>query len=180
MDHTGATKIQGEKVIEFGAGGSQIDLVRKDTSGSALQKKKDVCTQRLAEKRIGAFAVGGRGVGDAYDGTRWPWRQKGRLEKRPLDLFQMGLPELQVATGDEGSPDGVVKDIFDSKLGNDAGLVVRNPKFFSHFMAPFWWKNICRFDGSEEKEELKMKYQTGSMRLAELKQNRVLQGLPLD
>lgn len=65
----------------------------------------------------------------------------------------MGLPELQVATGDEGSPDSVVKNIFDSKLGNDAGLVVRNPEFFSHFMAPFWWKNIGRFDGSEAKEE---------------------------
>lgn len=128
--------------------------MRKDTSGSALQKEKDVCTQRLAEKRIGTFAVGGRGVGDAYDGARWSWRQKGRLEKRPLDLFQMGLPELQVATGDEGSPDGVVKNIFDSKLGDDAGLVVGNPKFFCHFMAPFRWKNICRFDGSEEKEDL--------------------------
>lgn len=157
MDHTGATKIQGEEVVEFGAGGSQIDLVCKDTNGSALQKEKDVCTQRLAEKRIWAFAIGGRGVGDAYDGARWPWRQKGSLEKGPLDLFQMGLPELQVATGDEGSPDGIVENIFDSKLGNDAGLVVWNPKFFSHFMAPFWWKNIGRFDGSEEKEELNIK-----------------------
>lgn len=131
--------------------------MRKDTSGSALQEEKDVCTQRLAEKRIGAFAIGGRGVGDAYDGARWPWRQKGRLEKRPLDLFQMGLPELQVTTGDESSPDGVVKNIFDSKLGNDAGLVIGNPKFFCHFVAPLWWKNISWFDGSEEKEELKMK-----------------------
>lgn len=129
----------------------------KDSIGAALQEEKDVCTQRLAEKSVGAFAVGGRGIRDADDGARWPRRQEGRLEKRPLDLFQMGLPELQVATGDEGSSDGVVKNVFDSKLGNNAGLIVGNPQFLRHLMAPLWWKNICRLDGSEEKKELKMR-----------------------
>lgn len=124
----------------------------KDTSGAGLQKEKDVGAQRLAEERIGAFAIGGRRVRDAYDGARWPWRKKGRLEKRPLDLFQMGLPELQVAPGDEGSSDGVVENIFDSKLGNDAGLIVRDPEFFRHLVAPLWWKNICWLDGSEERK----------------------------
>lgn len=124
----------------------------KDPSGTGLQKEKDVCAQRLAEERVGAFAIGGRGVGDAYDGARWPWRQKGRLQERPLDLFQMGLPELQVAPGDEGSSDGVVKNVFDSKLGNDAGLIVGNAELFGHLVAPLWWKNICRLDGSEERK----------------------------
>ena len=121
-----------------------------------MQKKKNICTQWLAEKGIWAFAICGRGVWDAHDGARWAGRQEGGLEKRPLDPFQVGLPELQVTTGDEGGSDGIVKNIFDSKLGNNAGLKVRNPKFLCHFMASLRGKDISRFDRSVGQEEIMM------------------------
>lgn len=67
----------------------------------------------------------------------------------------MGLPELQMTTGDEGRSDGVVKNIFDSELGNNAGLVVGNPELLGYLMASLWGKDICRFDGSARKEDMR-------------------------
>lgn len=126
----------------------------EDVSGTALQEEKDICTQRLAEKRVRSLAVCGRGVWDAHYGARRARWQEGCLKKRPLDLFQMGLPELQVTTGDECRSNGIVKNIFDSKLSNNAGLVIWNPKFLCNFVASLWRKDICRFDGSEGQEEI--------------------------
>lgn len=152
-----SAEIEGEEVIELGAGSSQIDFVCKDASGTPLQKEKDICTQWLAEKGIRALAVGGRGVWDAHYGARRARRQEGRLEKGPLDLFQVGFPELQVTAGDEGGSDGIVKNIFDSKLGNDAGLIVGDPKFLCHLVASLWGKDISRFDGSVQEEIMMLK-----------------------
>lgn len=128
----------------------------KDTSGTTLQKEKDICAQWLAEKGIRALAVCGRGVWNAHYGARRTRRQEGRLEKGPLDLFQVRLPELQVTTGDEGGSDGIVENIFDSELGNNAGLIVGNPKFLCHLVASLWGKDVCRFDGSVGQEEVMM------------------------
>lgn len=124
----------------------------KDPRGSPLQEEKDICTERLAEKGIRALAICRRRVWDAHDRARWARRQEGCLQKRPLDLFQMGLPELQMTTGDECSSDGIIENIFNSKLGNNAGLIVRNPKFLCHLVASLWGKDICRFDGSERQQ----------------------------
>lgn len=65
----------------------------------------------------------------------------------------MGLPKLQVAAGDKGGSDGIVKHVFDSKLGNNAGLVVGNPEFFCHLMASLWGEDISWLDGSEAHRE---------------------------
>lgn len=129
----------------------------KDASGTTLQEEKDICTQRVAEKGVRALAVSRRGVWDAHYGARRARGQEGRLEKGPLDLFQMGLPELQVTTGDEGGSDGIVKNIFDSKLGNNAGLIVGNSEFLCHLVASLWGKDVCRFDGSEGQEKIMMR-----------------------
>lgn len=128
----------------------------KDTSGTSLEKEEHICTQRLAEKGIRAFALCGRGVWDAHYRTRWTRGQEGSLEKGSLDFFQVGLPELQMTTGDEGRSDGVVKNIFNSKLGNNAGLVVWNPELLGYLMASLWGKDIGRFDGSARKEEMRL------------------------
>lgn len=132
----------------------------KDASGTSLQKEKNICTQWLAEKGIRALAVYGRGVWNAHYGARRARRQEGRLEKGPLDLFQVGLPELQVTSGDEGSSNGIVKNIFDSELSHNAGLIVGNAKFFCHFVASLWGKDICRFDGSVGQQEIIMIHDT--------------------
>ena len=153
---TRSTKIKGEEVIELGAGSSQIDFVCKDASGTALKKEEDICTQRMAEKGIRALAVRRRRVWDAHDGARRTGRQEGRLEKGPLDLFQVRLPELQVTTGDEGSSDGIVKNIFDSELGNNARLIVGNPEFLCHLVASLRGKDVCWFDGSAGQDERMM------------------------
>lgn len=121
----------------------------KDAGGAALQQEEDVGTQRLAKKGIRAFAFAGRRVWDANNGARRAGGQEGCLEEWPLDFFQVGLPKLQVATGDKGGPDGVVKDIFNSKLGNDAGLVVGNPKLLCHLMASLRGEDVCWLDRSE-------------------------------
>lgn len=121
-----------------------------------MQEEKNVCAQWLAEKGIGAVAICGRRVWNAHDGARWTRRQEGCLEKGPLDPFQVGFPELQVTTGDEGGSYGIVEDIFDSKLGDNAGLKVGNPKFLCHFVASLWGKDIGRFDWSVGQEEIKM------------------------
>lgn len=63
----------------------------------------------------------------------------------------MGFPELQVSTGDQGGSYGIVKNIFDSKLSNNAGLVVGYPKLLCHLVASLWRKYICGFDGSVTK-----------------------------
>ena len=128
----------------------------KDASSATLQKEKNICTQWLAKKVIRALPACGRGIWDAHYRSWWAWRQERRLEKGPLDLLQMRLPELQVATGDQGGSDGIVKNIFDSKLGDNAGLIVGYPKFLCHLMASLWRKDICRFDGSVSQEERMM------------------------
>ncbi len=112
----------------------------KDASSTTLQKEKDICTQWLAEKGIRALAICGRGVWDAHYGTWRARRQKGRLKKGSLDFFQVGLPELQVSTGDKGGSDGIVENIFDSKLGNNTGLIIGNPKLLCNFVASLWGK----------------------------------------
>lgn len=126
----------------------------KDASSATVQKEKNICTQWLAEKGIRALATRGRGVRDAHYGSWWARRQEGCLEKGPLDLFEVGLPELEVSTGNQGGSDGIVKNIFDSKLGNNAGLIIGYPKFLCHLMASLWRKDICRFDGSMRSEEI--------------------------
>lgn len=120
----------------------------KDACFAVLQEEENICTQWLTKKGIRPFAICGRRVWDAHNRPWWTWRQKRGLEKGPLDLFQVGLPELQVTARDEGSSDGVVKNIFDSKLGNDAGLIVGDPKFLCYLMTSLWRKDICWFDGS--------------------------------
>lgn len=126
----------------------------KYASGATLQEEKNICAEWLAEKGIRASAVCGRWIWDAHYGA-WRTRgQEGRLKEGPLDFFQVGLPELQVSTGDKGGPDGVVKNIFDSKLGYNAGLIVGYPKLLCHLMASLRRKDVCRFDGSEGQEEV--------------------------
>ena len=51
------------------------------------------------------------------------------------DLAQVRLPELQVAPGDEGGAYGVVEDVLDAKLVEDAGLVVRDPQLLGDLPA---------------------------------------------
>lgn len=58
-----------------------------------------------------------------------------------------------MSTRDEGGTDGVVKNIFDSKLSYNTGLIVRNPKFLCHLVTSLWRKDICRFDGSVSQAE---------------------------
>lgn len=155
----GSTEIKGEEVIELGAGCGQVDFVRKDAGTATLQKEKNICTQWLAEKRVWALAICGRGIWDAHDGSWWTRRQEGCLQEGPLDLLKVGLPELKVPTRNQGGSDGIVKDVFYSKLGDDAGLVVRYAKFFGHLMTFLWRKDVGRFDWSVgEKEKMLTMY----------------------
>lgn len=59
-----------------------------------------------------------------------------------------------MSTGDKGSTDCIVKNIFDTELGNDAGLIVGYTKFFCHLVASLWRKDICRFDGSVSEKDI--------------------------
>lgn len=123
--------------------------MRENTRGAFLQEEKNICTQRQAEKRVWTLAVCWRGIWYAYNRPRWARRKERRLEKGPLDFFQMRLPELKMSTGDEGSSNGVVKNIFDSELGYNAGLIVRDPKLLCNLMASLRGQDVCGFNGSE-------------------------------
>lgn len=126
----------------------------KNTSGTALQEEKHICTQGLAKERVGTLSIHGWGVRDSHHGPRGPGGQEGGLEERALDLLQMRLPELQVAAGNEGGADGIVKDVLHTKLSNDAGLVVGHAQFFSHLMTSLGWKDVRGFYGSERERKI--------------------------
>jgi hypothetical protein len=55
-----------------------------------------------------------------------------------------------VAAGDERSPNGIVKDVLDTKLGHHTGLVVRDPQLFGDFPTLLWGEDFIGLDGPGE------------------------------
>lgn len=122
---------------------------------SLLQDQDDVGTVRVLQQANRMLLCGCRGRRHSDD--RW-WRfgwQEGRLEKRPLHVSEVRLPKLQVAAGDESSSDGVIKDILDTKLSDDAGLIIWHTQLLSHLTTPFWRKNLIGLNRPEKKDNEK-------------------------
>lgn len=59
----------------------------KDMSGPGLEEEQDVCTQRLAEKRVQTFSINGRRIRDAHHRSWWSGRKKVSLEEGTLNLL---------------------------------------------------------------------------------------------
>lgn len=113
-----------------------------------LNDEHDVSAQRGLQQLPRAISVSGRALRDLNERRRGFGRQEWCLQQWLLDLPQVGLPELQVTSGDEGCSDGVVKDILDAKLVEDARLVIRDSELFGYLSSALWRQNISRFNGS--------------------------------
>ena len=148
MLHDLGQLLAGEQILKDLAGHGKDDAVglQAHPPGNERHITLTLLVQQGGE---GGWDGTGWGGGVEVDGGQGGGGNGHRgLDQWTLDLAQLGVPELELATLNEGCTGAVDEDVADAKLCQHAGLIEWGANLFGHLMAHGWGHNVCLLDVS--------------------------------